>query len=172
MMCVMKKGYECSGNLLPGEGGKFKDAARMRRGKRGVRLGKTYAASYTVELALLTPLLLLTLVGSIYMVMHFHNHASLAVGACEIAVSGKADTELPPLLFSPPITPSVSSNASARIVRLDSFTRWHGGRQWEISCGATYETVRPVTVMNRIRAAKKAARTMGKKEEKTFLVTR
>ena len=127
-------------------------------------LKKKYAASYTVELALLTPLLLLTLVGSIYIVMHFHNSASLAAGACEIAVSGKKDTELPPLLFSPPAAPLVLSGSSVRTVRLDSFTLWHGGRLWGISRSATYEEAHPITAMNRIRAVKKAAKGSGEEE--------
>ena len=119
---------------------------------------KEYRASYTVELALLTPLLLLALVGSIYIVMYFHNNASLAVGACEIAVSGKDDTQLPPLLFSPPAAPIVSANASSRSVRFDSMTRWYSGRIWKMSRSATYEEVRPITTMNKMRALKKAAK--------------
>ena len=119
---------------------------------------KEYRASYTVELALLMPLLLLTLVGSIYIVMYFHNNASLAVGACEIAVSGKEDAELPPLLFSPPAVPSVSANASSRSVRFDSFTHWYSGRIWQMSRSATYEKARPITAMNKMRALKKAAK--------------
>lgn len=157
MKKTKEKSPACAGTRPRGSGTETKNSpcsGRLKE-KRGIR--KAYAGSYTVELALLTPLLLLTLVGSIYIVMHFHNSASLAAGACEIAVSGKADTELAPLLFSPPAVPSISANASARSVRFDSFTLWHGGRLWGISRGATYEKARPVTAMNRLRAVKKAA---------------
>ena len=120
----------------------------------------SFSGSYTVELALLLPIILLAIVGSIYMVLHFHNSASLAVGAAEIAVSGKEDTQLPPLLFTGPITPQVSANAERRSVRFDAATFWYTGRSWQMSRSAVYEGVRPVTNMNRVRALQKAGKAL------------
>lgn len=125
---------------------------------------KGFPASYTVELALLVPVLLLALLGSIYMVMHFHNSASLQAGACEIAVTGKADTTIPPLLFSPSAAPNISENAASRSVSFDSYTAWYGGETRTLSRNARYEVSRPVTAMNLVRAGKKAVGVLEEEE--------
>lgn len=61
-------------------------------------------ASYTVELALLMPVLIGTILAVIYLDDHVHNCATLTANACEAAVTGHDDAEIPcrsPLLLLP-----------------------------------------------------------------------
>lgn len=109
-------------------------------------------ASYTVELALLLPLILGTILALIYLNFHVHNCAALTANACEAAVTGHPDAEFPSYVFLGRLNRSVDDDKASRTVTFSSVTYDADERVFGESVGTgTYKKVYPVSDLRKAK---------------------
>jgi len=101
-------------------------------------------ASYTVECALIMPMVLLVIVGSIYITAHYHNKAALQAAACRSAVTA---AEASPILFFSEAGRSAVEEGedSVRTEYSRKTNAFSGNTVWEVTAEAVYEKQKPVT---------------------------
>lgn len=115
-------------------------------------------ASYTVELALLMPFLLGTVLAVLYMDFHVHNCAAVTANACEAAVTGHGDAEFPSYAALGKLDRSVSDGKEKRTVTFSSVTYDAEERVFgEVAGTGIYRKVHAVGALRRARAAGKPA---------------
>ncbi len=115
------------------------------------------AGSFTVEAALLMPLILMVILSAIYLTAHTANRASLAAFACEQAISGHAQ-KTPELFAAGKVTRKETDTEKERSVTYLSNTVYFSGETiWEMEVAAVYKKVKPVSFIRKIRAAGKLA---------------
>ena len=112
-------------------------------------------AAFTVEAALIMPVILMVILSSLYLCMHVHNRNYLRSYAVEQSISGHEQPD-PALLFSSDISASHTDGGNMRTVSYTAGTVYYTGRRlYSISEHAGYRKVKPVTYLWRMRAVKK-----------------
>ncbi|MBR3170934.1 MAG: pilus assembly protein [Lachnospiraceae bacterium] len=112
-------------------------------------------AAFTVEAALIMPVILMVILSSLYLCMHVHNRNYLRSYAVEQSISGHEQPD-PALLFSSDISASRTDGGNMRTVSYTAGTVYYTGRRlYSISEHAGYRKVKPVTYLWRMRAVKK-----------------
>ena len=120
----------------------------------GQRTGLVRAA-FTVEAALIMPVILMVILSSLYLCMHVHNRNYLRSYAVEQSISGHEQPD-PALLFSSDISASRTDGGNMRTVSYTAGTVYYTGRRlYSISEHAGYRKVKPVAYLWRMRAVKK-----------------
>ncbi len=112
-------------------------------------------AAFTVEAALIMPVILMVILSSLYLCMHVHNRNYLRTYAVEQSISGHEQPD-PALLFSSDISASRTDGGNMRTVSYTAGTVYYTGRRlYSISEHAGYRKVKPVAYLWRMRAVKK-----------------
>lgn len=112
-------------------------------------------AAFTVEAALIMPVILMVILSSLYLCMHVHNRNYLRSYAVEQSISGHEQPD-PALLFSSDISASRTDGGNMRTVSYTAGTVYYTGRRlYSISEHAGYRKVKPVAYLWRMRAFKK-----------------
>ena len=112
-------------------------------------------AAFTVEAALIMPVILMVLLSVLYLCMHVHNRNYLLSYAVEQSISGHTQPD-PELIFSSDISVSRTDGGNMRTVSYTSGTVYYTGRRlYGISEKAGYRKVKPVTYLWRMRSVKK-----------------
>jgi hypothetical protein len=112
-------------------------------------------AAFTVEAALIMPVILMVILSSLYLCMHVHNRNYLRSYAVEQSISGHEQPD-PALLFSSDISASRTDGGNMRTVSYTAGTVYYTGRRlYSISEHAGYRKVKPVAYLWRMRAVKK-----------------
>ena len=112
-------------------------------------------AAFTVEAALIMPVILMVILSSLYLCMHVHNRNYLRSYAVEQSISGHEQPD-PALLFSSDISASRTDGGNMRTVSYTAGTVYYtGSRLYSISEHAGYRKVKPVAYLWRMRAVKK-----------------
>lgn len=109
-------------------------------------------ASFTVETALLFPMLLLVILSVIYLSAHVHNRTYLLSAACEQAISGE-ERPLISLFASSDIKRDESESDDLRAVSYSSSTKgiWRIFN-WDISEKAEYRILDPTVFIRKVNA--------------------
>lgn len=111
--------------------------------------------SVTIETALIMPVLLLTILSSLYLTIHVRNGAVMTASCIEQAISGR-DQENPAVFFSGTIERGTEESSSQRTVSMSGSTYYYTGQLlWETSSERTYKKYYPVTYLRKIRGAGK-----------------
>ncbi|MEE3420542.1 MAG: hypothetical protein VZR02_05505 [Lachnospiraceae bacterium] len=109
-------------------------------------------ASYTVELALLMPVLIGTILAVIYLDDHVHNCATLTANACEAAVTGHDDAEIPSYVAMGHVDRSMSDGKNARTVIFSSVTYDADDRVFgEVRGEGTYKKIHAVSILRKAK---------------------
>ena len=110
-------------------------------------------AYFTVETALLTPVILLVIFAVIYSDLHILNRTLCRSAAVEQAVSGKVDDALPLMLAEAPVRRQTETSA-ARRVAFESATRItiSSSLTLPIASSADYRKVQPTGVIRHLRS--------------------
>ena len=112
-------------------------------------------AAFTVEAALIMPVILMVILSVLYLCMHVHNRNYLISYAVEQSISGHVQPD-PPLLFSSDISVSRTDGGNMRTVSYAAGTVYYNGRKlYSISEHAGYRKVKPVTYLWRMRSVKR-----------------
>lgn len=112
-------------------------------------------AAFTVEAALIMPVILMVLLSVLYMCLHVHNRNYLMASAVEQAISGHEQQD-PALPFSADISSARTDGGNLRTVSFSAETVYYTGRRlYSISRHAGYRKVKPVTYLWKMRAVKK-----------------
>lgn len=111
-------------------------------------------ASFTIESALLMPLILIVLISLIYLDIHVQNQNCLLSAACEQAVSGH-DVGLLELFGALNLKRGKDEDTSRRVSYSADTIAVYGGWKWSIKEEGTYEIVKPVQLIRKIQAVKK-----------------
>ena len=112
-------------------------------------------AAFTVEAALIMPVILMVILSVLYLCMHVHNRNYLISYAVEQSISGHVQPD-PSLLFSSDISVSRTDGGNMRTVSYAAGTVYYNGRKlYSISEHAGYRKVKPVTYLWRMRAVKR-----------------
>ena len=110
--------------------------------------------AFTVEAALLMPVILMVLLSSLYLCMHVHNRNYLRAYAVEQSISGHVQPD-PALLFSSDMTAGRTDGGNMRTVSYTAATVYYTGRRlYSISEHAGYRKVRPAAYLWKMRAVK------------------
>ena len=114
----------------------------------------SYASgSFTVESALLVPLILGTLFLMLYAAAHVHARTVYTGAACETAVTGQ--DHVPPVFFAHDASLSTSDSETERTVESNVSTAVPvGARVFAAQSEETYKKVEPVRFLHRLSAAK------------------
>ncbi|HUM84657.1 MAG TPA: hypothetical protein PLN48_12930 [Lachnospiraceae bacterium] len=111
-------------------------------------------ASFTIEMALIMPVILLVVFSGIYLMAHVRNRAFLTASACEQAVSGH-DPETPALFAAVDPARSKEDSEERRTVSFKAGTIYFSGQAlWDIKAEGTYEKIKPVTFIRKFLAAR------------------
>ena len=109
--------------------------------------------SVTIETALVMPVLLMTVLSSLYLTMHIHNGTMITASCIEQAVSGR-DQENPALFFAGTVNRKVDESSSERSVSIQAGTVYFSGQfLWKTESKRTYKKYYPVTYLRKIRGA-------------------
>ena len=112
-------------------------------------------AAFTVEAALIMPVILMVLLSVLYLCMHVHNRNYLLSYAVEQSISGHTQPD-PELIFSSDISVSRTDGGNMRTVSYTAGTVYYTGKRlYNISEKAGYRKVKPVTYLWRMRSVKK-----------------
>ena len=112
-------------------------------------------AAFTVEAALLMPVILMVLLSVLYLCLHVHNRNYLTAGAVVQAISGHEQRD-PALPFSSDISSTRTDGGNLRTVSFSAETVYYTGRRlYSISGHAGYRKVKPVTYLWKMRSVKK-----------------
>ncbi|MBR3155161.1 MAG: pilus assembly protein [Lachnospiraceae bacterium] len=112
-------------------------------------------ATFTVEAALIMPVVLMVILSVLYMCMHVHNRNYLKAYAIEQSISGHVQSD-PTLLFSSDISANRTDGGNMRTVSYTAGTVYYTGRRlYSISERAGYRKVKPVTYLWRMRSVKR-----------------
>ena len=112
-------------------------------------------AAFTVEAALIMPVILMVILSSLYLCMHVHNRNYLRSYAVEQSISGHTQPD-PELIFSSDISVSRTDGGNMRTVSYTAGTVYYTGKRlYNISEKAGYRKVKPVTYLWRMRSVKK-----------------
>ena len=112
-------------------------------------------AAFTVEAALIMPVILMVLLSVLYLCMHVHNRNYLLSYAVEQSISGHTQPD-PELIFSSDISVSRTDGGNMRTVSYTAGTVYYTGKRlYGISEKAGYRKVKPVTYIWRMRSVKK-----------------
>ena len=112
-------------------------------------------AAFTVEAALIMPVILMVLLSVLYLCMHVHNRNYLLSYAVEQSISGHTQPD-PELIFSSDISVSRTDGGNMRTVSYTAGTVYYTGKRlYSISEKAGYRKVKPVTYLWRMRSVKK-----------------
>lgn len=123
----------------------------MKEQKRRMSL----RASFTVEAALIMPLVIFTVFMALYLAFHVHNRTWLASRAGEQAISGH-EQELPSLMAASGTTGSLSDSAAQRTASYSTGTAWYTGSVlWTEDIFRTYNKSRPIKLLRKAKAARK-----------------
>ena len=146
----------CFANIRAVSGRKETDVKvriRKRRKKNDSGRCLTARASFTVETALLMPVLIFAIVMSVYLTVHVMNRTVLASSCAEQAVSGHTQ-EVNVLFASGAVSWKRTDDENTRTVSAQAATLHYSGSElWRSDSVATYQKIRPVTA---IRIARKA----------------
>lgn len=116
---------------------------------------KLKRAAFTVEAALIMPVVLMVILSVLYLCVHVHNRNYLRAYAVEQSISGHMQPD-PALLFSSDITAGRTDGGNMRTVSYTAGTVYYTGRRlYSISERAGYRKVKPVTYLWRMRAVKR-----------------
>ncbi len=117
--------------------------------------GKLKRASLTVETALLSPVLITSVLMLLYLAAHVHNRTCLFAGAAEQAVSGH-EQETPQLFALSGTDVSRSDTEKERTVGYTGGTFYLSGEQlYSIDEKAVYKKYKPVKRIRQLSAAKR-----------------
>ena len=117
--------------------------------------GRSLRASFTVEAALLMPLILLVLLTLLFAAFHLHDRNLIRAYACESAVTGK-ERDLPFLIFSDAEEPELAESDTARSVSVRLFTRpLLSGKGASFEMTAVYEPLLPIRALRNAKAIAK-----------------
>lgn len=112
-------------------------------------------AAFTVEAALIMPVILMVILSVLYLCMHVHNRNYLISYAVEQSISGHTQPD-PELIFLSDISVSRTDGGNMRTVSYTAGTVYYTGRRlYGISEKAGYRKVKPVTYLWRMRSVKK-----------------
>lgn len=112
-------------------------------------------AAFTVEAALIMPLILMVILSLLYLCIHVHNRNYLRAFAIEQSISGHVQSD-PALLFSSDISAYRTDGGNMRTVSYTAGTVYYTGRRlYSISERAGYRKVKPVTYLWRMRSVKR-----------------
>ena len=112
-------------------------------------------ATFTVEAALIMPVVLMVILSVLYLCMHVHNRNYLKAYAIEQSISGHVQSD-PTLLFSSDISANRTDGGNMRTVSYTAGTVYYTGRRlYSISERAGYRKVKPVTYLWRMRSVKR-----------------
>ena len=112
------------------------------------------AASMTVEVSLLMPVILATIFAVLYLTAHLHGRTCLFAEAAEQAVSGH-EQEDPSLFAVAGIAVTRSDEKDRREISYSAGTfHFSGEKLWTIKEKATYKKYHPVKLIRRKNAAK------------------
>ena len=110
-------------------------------------------ASFTIETALLMPVLIFAIIMSVHLTVHVMNRTVLASSCVEQAVSGRSQ-EVNVLFASGAVSWKRADDENARTGSAQAATLHYSGSElWQSESTATYQKIRPVTA---IRIARKA----------------
>ena len=111
--------------------------------------------SVTIETALIMPVLLLTILSSLYLTIHIRNGVCMTASCIEQAISGRQQSN-PALFFSGNFSKSEEESSSQRTISMSAATFYFSGQLlWETSSKRTYRKYYPVTYLRKIRGAGK-----------------
>ncbi|MDO4804056.1 MAG: hypothetical protein Q4A32_04470 [Lachnospiraceae bacterium] len=111
-------------------------------------------ASVTVEAALIMPVLLLTILSSLYLTMHVRNGTCMTASCIEQAISGR-DQENPALFFAGEVERNKEESDSQRKISMSAGTFYFSGQLlWRTSSERIYKKYYPVTYLRKIRGVK------------------
>lgn len=114
-------------------------------------------ASYTVEAALVFPVILLAVIGCLYLDFHVHSRACLTAASCEQAITGH-DPANPDLFGVFHLTREKTEGENKRRVAFSAETiAAFGSWKWEMEEAGTYEIQKPVKRIREIKAAEETA---------------
>lgn len=120
-----------------------------------MRRNSLKGAAFTVEAALIMPVILMVILSVLYLCMHVHNRNYLISYAVEQSISGHVQPD-PALLFSSDISVSRTDGGNMRTVSYAAGTVYYNGRKlYSISEHAGYRKVKPVTYLWRMRSVKR-----------------
>jgi hypothetical protein len=112
-------------------------------------------AAFTVEAALIMPLILMVILSLLYLCIHVHNRNYLRAFAIEQSISGHVQSD-PALFFSSDISACRADGGNMRTVSYTAGTVYYTGRRlYSISERAGYRKVKPVTYLWRMRSVKR-----------------
>ena len=118
---------------------------------------RSLRASFTVEAALLMPLILLVLLTLLFAAFHLHDRNLLRAYAWESAVTGK-ERELPFLIFSDTEEPERTGSDAVRYISVRLFTRpLLSGKGASFEMNAVYEPLLPIRALRNAKAIAKEA---------------
>ena len=126
-------------------------------GRREQKAGRNCLkrAAFTVEAALIMPVILMVILSATYLCVHVHNRNYLRAYAIEQSISGHVQPD-PKLLFSSDISAGRTDGGNMRTVSYTAGTVYYTGRKiYSISEHAGYRKVKPVTYLWRMRAVKR-----------------
>lgn len=117
--------------------------------------GRAARGSFTVETALLIPVILAVVVSVIYLAVHVHNRTYLTLRAGELAVTGH-EQEPPRLFGAAGQTITISETKSKRTVSCQAATVNYNGRQlFKFEEEMSYKLVDPPRYIRILKAAGK-----------------
>ncbi len=123
--------------------------------KQNARRKCLIRAAFTVEAALIMPVVLMVILSVLYLCMHVHNRNYLLSYAVEQSISGHIQPD-PVLPFSSDISAARTDGGNMRTVSFTAGTVYYTGKRlYSISEQAGYRKVKPVTYLWRMRSVKK-----------------
>lgn len=110
--------------------------------------------SVTAETALIMPVLLLTILASLYLTIHVRNGACMTASCIEQAISGR-EQALPALFFAEGASQDKEESESQRTVSMRAGTVYFSGQLlWTAESKRTYKKYYPVTYLRKIRGVR------------------
>lgn len=104
-------------------------------------------ASLTTETALIMPVVIFTLLASIYLTAHIHNRACLSANAGEQAISGHMQED-PQLFAAGRVSTKRSDSSAARSVETSAGTfHFSGTELWPIRVNRRFRKCHPVKLI-------------------------
>lgn len=111
-------------------------------------------AAFTVEAALIMPVVLMVILSLVYLCMHVHNRNYLLSYAAEQSISGHEQPD-PPLIFSTEVSAGRTDGGNMRTVSYKAGTVYYTGRRlYSIAEQAGYRKVKPVSYIWKMSAVK------------------
>lgn len=119
--------------------------------KDPVERDKLFAASLTVETALLMPIIFLTVFSCIFLTFQYHNAAAMTANAAETAITGKQQ-EFPNYVGAGKVTLVMDDKKKERTSSVSGLISSWLNPGGTMNCSQTYKKVNPVHMLRKIRA--------------------